>query len=104
MNSTPAQNDVFLAPRPPEELYAVQDDPLQLKNVIGDDEYASTYKELKKVLSRWMEETGDTVPESLTKDWYTRDTGGKIDANFEIRGEMPGHSLQADKINKKVKF
>ncbi|MFK5971703.1 MAG: sulfatase [Flavobacteriaceae bacterium] len=101
---TPVQADVFLFPRPDEELFAVKDDPMQLNNQINNKDYASIQLELKNVLLRWMEETGDTVPEHLTKDWYTRDTGGKIESNFEIRGEMPGESRKADKLNNKVRF
>lgn len=104
---TPAQADVFLTPRPVEELFAVKEDPLQLRNIINTQEYAQIQKELKNILLVWMEETGDTVPENLTKDWYTRDTGEKIDGkNWQVgnRGEMPGESRQADTINKKIKF
>ena len=101
---TPAQYDVFLAPRPVEELFYCKDDSLQLENLMGNKEYSSVYKELKDVLSEWMEQTGDNVPEDLTKDWYSRDTGKKIEAYFNIRGEMPGESQNADSINSRVKF
>ncbi len=101
---TPAQYDVFRAPRPGEELFYCKDDSLQLENSMRNKEYTSVYKELKDVLGKWMEMTGDNVPENLTKDWYTRDTGEKIDANFNIRGEMPGESQNADSINSRVKF
>ena len=36
LNLTPAQADVFLAPRPGEELYHTATDPLQLKNLAAD--------------------------------------------------------------------
>ena len=101
---TPAQSDIFLAPRPSEELYSVKNDPLQLNNLIGNESFDTEHMALRNVLLKWMEETGDTVPENLTKDWYTRDTGKKIETNFEIRGEMPGESLRADRINQKDKF
>lgn len=103
-NLTPAQYDVFLVPRPVEELFYCKKDSLQLDNLITNKQYSTVYKELKGVLGKWMERTGDTVPENLTKDWYTRDTGEKIEANFSIRGEMPGESQNADSINKRVKF
>ena len=103
-NLTPAQYDVFLAPRPMEELFNCKDDSLQLENLMGNKGYTSVYKELKGVLSKWMEKTGDNVPENLTKDWYSRDTGKKIEANFNIRGEMPGESQNADSVNSRVEF
>lgn len=89
-NLTLAQYDVFLAPRPAEELFFCKNDSLQLNSLIGNKKYVTIYKELKGVLGKWMRQTGDNVPENLTKDWFTRDTGEKIKANFEIRGEMPG--------------
>ena len=87
---TPAQYDVFLAPRPGEELFYCKDHSLQLENLVGNKEYTSVYKELKGVLGKWMVQTGDNVPEDQTKDWYDRDTGEKIDANFKIRAKCPG--------------
>lgn len=96
---TKAQYDVFLVPRPEEELFYIKGDSLQLQNLIGDDRYAAREKELKKVLGDWMRETGDNIPDGLTKDWYTRDGGNKIEANFQIRGEMPGASTGAEKVN-----
>lgn len=97
-NLTPAQYDVFLAPRPVEELFYCKNNSLQLDNLMGNTEYTSVYKELKGVLSKWMEQTGDNVPENLTKDWYARDTGEKIEANINIRGEMPGESQNPDSL------
>ena len=40
-NLTPAQYDVFLAPRPKEELFYCKDDSLQLDNLMGIGEYTS---------------------------------------------------------------
>jgi len=87
---TSAQYDVFLAPRPSEELYFVKNDPLQLDNIIERKEYVAVQRKLKRELQDWMEETGDDIPTYLTKDWYTRDGGKKIEKDFNIRGEMPG--------------
>lgn len=89
---TDAQSDVFLIPRPSEELFSVTKDPLQLNNINRDEKYKRIRIELKNVLSKWMVETGDSAPENLTKDWYTRDSGEKVEANFQIRGEMPGEA------------
>ncbi len=101
---TPAQFDIFLMPRPSEELFLVKKDPLQLNNVINDNKYKRIQSELKNVLSKWMTETGDSVPEHLTKDWYTRDSGEKVDANFQIRGEMPREAKKADQLDIRTKF
>lgn len=101
---TPAQSDVFLAPRPTEELFSVKEDPLQLNNVIGNHKYQRKERALKNVLSKWMAETGDSVPKRLTKDWYTRDSGEKVEANFQMRGEMPGVDKKADQLDTGAKF
>ena len=57
-NLTPAQFDVFLAPRPVEELFKSKNDALQLDNLIGNKKYTPVYKELKDALGKWMEQTG----------------------------------------------
>lgn len=101
---TPAQSDVFLVPRPPEELFLVKEDPLQLNNIIANKNYQGMRSKLKNVLLKWMNETGDSVPENLTKDWYTRDSGDKVEANFQMRGEMPGEAKKADQLDTKTKF
>ncbi|QDH81655.1 sulfatase [Echinicola soli] len=105
---TAAQSDVFMVPRPAEELFMVKDDPRQVVNVLHDPlrktQILDTRDELREVLMEWMEETGDSVPEQLTKDWYTRDTGNRIKENFGKRGQMPGEKEGADLSNKKGGF
>lgn len=95
---TTLQNDIFLAPRPAEELYALDKDKDQVNNLASDSRFATTKKKLSGVLARWQNETGDTQPMALTPDWYDRITGEKTDKN-KIRGEMPGKAKEADKIN-----
>ena len=96
---TSAQYDVFLAPRPSEELYFVNNDPLQLDNIIDKTEYVAVHGELKRELQNWMEDTGDNIPENLTKDWYTRDGGKRIQQNFNVRGEMPGDRTGGEHVH-----
>jgi N-sulfoglucosamine sulfohydrolase len=101
---TSVQSDIFMAPRPAEELYELKNDPLQTRNVINDKNYSKVGIELKNVLLEWMEQTSDNIPQELTKDWYTRDTGKKIEDNFLIRGEMPGEKSDAEHCNAKGVF
>ena len=96
---TSAQYDVFLAPRPSEELYWAKRDSLQLNNLINREEYKVVQKDLNNILRKWMKDTGDNIPENLTKDWYTRDGGTRIEENFNLRGEMPGFGTNAESIN-----
>ena len=72
---TPAQADVFLAPRPGEELYHTASDPLQLKNLAADPAHRAAKARLAKLLADWSAATGDTVPAQLTPDGFDRDTG-----------------------------
>ncbi len=95
---TPTQNDIFISPRQAEELFAVQKDKLQIHNLIGDPDYAAVKNKLRTVLTQWQNQTGDTEPSHLTHDWYDRNSGKQTSENNK-RGEMPGYTKHADKIN-----
>lgn len=95
---TPAQKDILLSPRKAEELFAVQKDKLQINNLINDPTYDAVKTRLKTVLAQWQNQTGNTEPSHLTPDWYDRITGEKTSENNK-RGEMPGRTKNADKIN-----
>lgn len=110
---TKTQSDIFIFPRPEEELFLLKDDVHQTINLI--DSIPDNEKQLKlqnelirsklnRILMEWMEQTGDNVPEQLTKDWYTRDTGEKINKNAGKRGEMPGEGENAAQLNNKGPF
>ena len=98
-NTDTALLDVLMAPRPQEELYKVADDPDQLHNLAGDSACLEVLREMRSVLHTWQEETADTEPENLTKDWYLRKADRNIKTDqYEIRGEMPGTALGADTV------
>jgi N-sulfoglucosamine sulfohydrolase len=86
---TAAQADVFIVPRPAEELYDCSKDPMQLVNIASLPEYQSKLENMRQVLQQWREETADTTPDDLTKDWYDRETGEALEVE-RTRGEMPG--------------
>lgn len=86
---TAAQADVFLTPRPFEELYDVKNDPEQLLNLASVAAYRSRLEEMREMMDQWQAETGDTAPEELTPDWYDRETGKPLKIKRE-RGTMPG--------------
>lgn len=86
---TEAQADVFVTPRPYEELYRVREDSLQLINLASLPQYQSELEKCRKILKQWQEETEDTLPENLTKDWFDRKTGDPLNIKKE-RGIMPG--------------
>lgn len=86
---TPAQADIFMAPRAAEELFDVEKDPLQLLNLASVPEYQKVLQEMRTLLQTWRTQTGDTTPEHLTPDWYDRETGASLDIE-RVRGTMPG--------------
>lgn len=90
------QKDVFLKPRSAEELYDVEADPQQLQNLADYSEHADTLKQLRSVLDRWADQTGDTVQDNPTPD--RQDAYGKRNRDFK-RGEFPGAARNAPKIN-----
>ena len=50
---------IALDKRPAEELYDLQKDPGELKNIADDKKYANAKKKLRAALDRWMETTED---------------------------------------------
>ena len=103
-NLTAIQADYFMAPRPREELYDCRHDSLQLLNVVSVPEYQSALFEMRTILIKWMEVTGDNIPGNLTKDWYLMEPGYIRTYQHGVRGEMPGASLNAAKNNNKGIF
>jgi len=99
-----AQADVFAVPRPNEELFDCKNDSLQLLNLASVPEYEEKLNELRAVLQKWMDETGDNIPVNLTKDWYLRVPGYIGTDAREVRGEMPGAANNATEINEKGPF
>lgn len=87
---TPAQADIFISPRPQEELFDVNNDPLQLVNLASIPLYQNKLKEMRTILTNWQFNTGDTTPDDLTPDWYDRETGKALDIKRE-RKTMPGN-------------
>jgi arylsulfatase A-like enzyme len=96
------QADIFMAPRPPEELFDCINDELQIKNLASNEEYKDIRNDLRGVLSKWIMATGDNIPNNLTSDWYSRITGLKVKEGFGIRGEMPGEANNATEINSDI--
>lgn len=88
---TAAQANVFMTPRPYEELYDVKNDPMQLVNLASVPKYAAQLQQLRQVMQRWQEETCDTDPGDLTPDWNHRETLQPLETKGR-RGNMPGGS------------
>ncbi|QDS87893.1 Arylsulfatase [Rosistilla ulvae] len=97
---TAAQQDVFTAPRPAEELYLVDADPDQLNNLIDDKRYAADADRLRKLLDEWSVATGDTVPDQISSDSFDRETGDRLPiAKNAFRGTPAGTQRNATTVN-----
>jgi len=70
-----AQKNTFLLPRAKEELYDVQVDPFELKNLTADPSQAKRLKRFRRTLAKWQIETGDTEPKFRTLDEFGREDG-----------------------------
>ena len=55
----------FAQPRPEVELYDLERDPGETKNLAGDPAMADTVHRLQEMLSRWMSNTNDFLPPPL---------------------------------------
>ncbi len=64
---------MFTTPRPLEELYDLQTDPWQLKNLSDDHEHADTLAELRALLDAWIQETNDQGQTPETEAAYDAD-------------------------------
>nr|MBI1232777.1 sulfatase-like hydrolase/transferase [Cytophagales bacterium] len=84
-----AQADIFIVPRPFEELYWVENDYDQLLNVGSVAEHAKKLEEMRRVMDQWRKETEDSSPLVLTGNWYDKETGNPLDVE-RTRGTMPG--------------
>jgi len=101
---TPAQQTVFLQPRPVEQLFSLDKDPMETDDLAGDPEHANTLRRLRAVMDDWIARTGDTVP---SKDRRTPDRHDRLTGERRLPGghpgpdkyEKPGQSTGAEKIN-----
>ena len=101
---TAIQADIFITPRPVEELYHLKTDSLQLVNVASHPNYRQELEQMRDILDHWKEQTGDNNPDRLTPDWYTKEPGYVKARTHGVRGEMPGSAKGAVEINEKGPF
>ena len=100
---TPAQLDPLLEPRPAEELFNVDDDPHQIKNLAGSPEHRAVLEKLRTLVNDWQRQTGDTTPslDEATPDRFDRRTGKAIHGRGgrPKGGVLPGQTRNAEAIN-----
>ena len=51
----------YRQPRDPEELYDLQEDPLEMNNLIGDPRHGDIHRQLAQELTHWQQETHDPI-------------------------------------------
>ncbi len=93
---TPAQALLTKAPQPAEMLFTVKQDPHQFVNLADDAKHRETLERMRKLLARWQEETGDSVPVHPTPDRGPLHEGGNGET---VRGDFPGAARGASTIN-----
>ncbi len=102
---TPAQKDVFLAPRPKEELYRVTADPDQLRNLVNDSAHAAALHRLREVMTKWRDETGDSAPADPSLDGFDRESGVRLGKGRPTYYRTPaGADRGAERVNKPGPF
>lgn len=97
------QQEPYINPRPREEFYDLKRDPEQVQNKIDDPLYRNKLAHFRKVLKKWQNDTGDTLPAVLTNDWYDRGDGQPLRDKGK-RGEMPGRTTDARTTKNKGSF
>jgi len=81
---TPTQARLFEVPRARIELYDLEQDPWESRNVAGEAQYATTVRELARVLDDWIADTGDFPP------WYrVRDDDTDRITGVKFANEIP---------------
>lgn len=103
-NLSDLQNELFVKPRPEEELYDVLADPHQVNNLVKDLHYEKELIKLRSLLDQWTSETGDTLPDlnEMTLDRRERETWKSYRKELGDRpsgGVVPGYETQAWIIN-----
>jgi arylsulfatase A-like enzyme len=71
---TPPQAALCAPTMPPEELYDLQADPHEIKNLASDPTHADTLKRLRAAVDRWIADTHDQGAE-LEPEWLVKAKG-----------------------------
>lgn len=100
---TPEQAEEFSTELPIEMLFNVVTDPQQLVNIAGNPENQAILNRMRKALSDWQDQTGDSIPEAeeMTPDRHGRETFERLYKEWRPpTGILPGQSAGAENINR----
>jgi|SRR5690625_25273 len=76
-----AQHRYYFEPRPEEELYNLEQDPLELNNLADDPQYLEVLQRMRMTLLEHMHKHTDGVPRLRTPDEFHRVTGARLPNN-----------------------
>jgi N-sulfoglucosamine sulfohydrolase len=93
------QMGCFFKPRPEEELYDLDNDPHELRNIANDAKHSAILKALREELAKWQRETEDPVPGLRNADEFDRETGEPLPNRKRPRPSK--HELLAESKGKK---
>jgi arylsulfatase A-like enzyme len=65
----------FSRPKPPEQLFDLENDPFELHNLINDSKYSKIAGLMRHQLEVYRKKTDDVVPSARTPDEFDRNTG-----------------------------
>lgn len=103
-NLSAAQADIFMIPRPVEELYKLEGDTMQLLNLASLPEYKADLVKMRALMQRWMTETHDDIPIQIRGDRFSRETALPFSKSEWIEGIKPGVTSGSLKTNNKGPF
>lgn len=97
------QKDVFLIPRPREQLFKLTNDPWEVHDLASDPAHRQILEKLRRLMDDWIVQTGDTAPspDRRTPDRHHRVTGKRLFQTMHPgpkEYEAPGQSTQATEI------
>ena len=75
---TAEQMLMFRWPRPAEELYDLENDPDEFRNLADEAAYQTILQQLRRQLDKWIAETDDVPPEKRLPNKYDYETGQRL--------------------------
>lgn len=89
------QTGCFTKPLPKEELYDLESDPDELRNLASDPRFDRALRELRAALDAWGRETDDRVPKARTPDDSDRETGEPLATRERVRKPPQDRTFEA---------
>lgn len=94
---TPEQALFFASNRPPEELYDLQTDPHEVKDLSGNPKFEDKLIELRQILDTWIEETKDQgaiLEDPAVVEFYLERMKQNYDKRIKARYKEESMSLE----------